>query len=63
MRIIQKSAPNQLWTAYTCYGIFTGDNTSIMELVYIYYGIYVGSNTLILPNYIFATVLITHNLM
>ena len=48
MHIIPKSVPNQLWTAYTCYEIFTGDNTLIMEQVYIYYGIYVGSNTFIM---------------
>ena len=43
-----KSVPNRVWNTYTCYGIYTDDNTSIMERIHIYYGISVGSSTFIM---------------
>ena len=41
-RIFPKIVQNRLWTTYICYGIFTGDNTSIMERVYTVYVVYLA---------------------
>ena len=46
-----KKCAKSIIDPYTYYRIFTDDNTSIMERIYIYYGISVGSNTFIMEHF------------